>query len=151
MALRSTINLTCSGHVSIFEFDIFTRLFQVREGQGWKLRLLAPQGRRGWKPGFLGLRRVGLGSQAHGSWERKGLGSSVSKISEAYHECEPNGWVCKLLPRTLTDSSTVPLQPWPTLLKNWQLLAVNHPGYMAFLTYDEVQVRLQALRDKPGR
>lgn len=34
LALRSTIDLTCSGHVSIFEFDIFTRLFQVREGQG---------------------------------------------------------------------------------------------------------------------
>uniref|UniRef100_A0A2K6KQP6 E3 ubiquitin-protein ligase CBL n=1 Tax=Rhinopithecus bieti TaxID=61621 RepID=A0A2K6KQP6_RHIBE len=68
LALRTTIDLTCSGHVSIFEFDIFTRLFQ----------------------------------------------------------------------------------PWPTLLKNWQLLAVNHPGYMAFLTYDEVQERLQACRDKPG-
>uniref|UniRef100_A0A8C3WA24 E3 ubiquitin-protein ligase CBL n=1 Tax=Catagonus wagneri TaxID=51154 RepID=A0A8C3WA24_9CETA len=68
LALRSTIDLTCSGHVSIFEFDIFTRLFQ----------------------------------------------------------------------------------PWPTLLKNWQLLAVNHPGYMAFLTYDEVRARLQACRDKPG-
>ncbi|XP_030875269.1 E3 ubiquitin-protein ligase CBL-C isoform X3 [Leptonychotes weddellii] len=68
LALRSTINLTCSGHVSIFEFDLFTRLFQ----------------------------------------------------------------------------------PWPTLLKNWQLLAVNHPGYMAFLTYDEVQARLQTYRDKPG-
>uniref|UniRef100_A0A8C9KA70 E3 ubiquitin-protein ligase CBL n=1 Tax=Panthera tigris altaica TaxID=74533 RepID=A0A8C9KA70_PANTA len=68
LALRSTINLTCSGHVSIFEFDIFTRLFQ----------------------------------------------------------------------------------PWPTLLKNWQLLAGNHPGYVAFLTYDEVQARLQACRDKPG-
>ncbi|XP_012888052.1 PREDICTED: E3 ubiquitin-protein ligase CBL-C [Dipodomys ordii] len=67
-ALRSTMDLTCSGHVSIFEFDIFTRLFQ----------------------------------------------------------------------------------PWPTLLKNWQLLAVNHPGYMAFLTYDEVQARLQSCRDKPG-
>ncbi|XP_071460363.1 E3 ubiquitin-protein ligase CBL-C [Marmota flaviventris] len=67
-ALRSTMDLTCSGHVSVFEFDIFTRLFQ----------------------------------------------------------------------------------PWPTLLKNWQLLAVNHPGYMAFLTYDEVQARLQACRDKPG-
>uniref|UniRef100_A0A2K6UZH0 E3 ubiquitin-protein ligase CBL n=1 Tax=Saimiri boliviensis boliviensis TaxID=39432 RepID=A0A2K6UZH0_SAIBB len=40
--------------------------------------------------------------------------------------------------------------PWPTLLKNWQLLAVNHPGYMAFLTYDEVQERLQAYTDKPG-
>ncbi|XP_006142212.1 E3 ubiquitin-protein ligase CBL-C [Tupaia chinensis] len=68
LALRSTVDLTCSGHVSVFEFDIFTRLFQ----------------------------------------------------------------------------------PWPTLLKNWQLLAVNHPGYMAFLTYDEVQARLQACRDKPG-
>ncbi|XP_054444431.1 E3 ubiquitin-protein ligase CBL-C [Pteronotus mesoamericanus] len=67
-ALRSTIDLTCSGHVSIFEFDIFTRLFQ----------------------------------------------------------------------------------PWPTLLKNWQLLAVNHPGYMAFLTYEDVQARLQACRNKPG-
>ncbi|XP_051018508.1 E3 ubiquitin-protein ligase CBL-C [Acomys russatus] len=67
-ALRSTLDLTCSGHVSVFEFDIFTRLFQ----------------------------------------------------------------------------------PWPTLLRNWQLLAVNHPGYMAFLTYDEVQTRLQAYRDKPG-
>ncbi|XP_037676427.1 E3 ubiquitin-protein ligase CBL-C isoform X2 [Choloepus didactylus] len=68
LALRSTIDLTCSSHVSVFEFDIFTRLFQ----------------------------------------------------------------------------------PWPTLLKNWQLLAVNHPGYMAFLTYDEVRARLQAYRDKPG-
>nr|XP_030729839.1 E3 ubiquitin-protein ligase CBL-C isoform X2 [Globicephala melas] len=68
LALRSTIDLTCSGHVSMFEFDIFTRLFQ----------------------------------------------------------------------------------PWPTLLKNWQLLAVNHPGYMAFLTYDEVRARLQTYRDKPG-
>ncbi|ELK33430.1 Signal transduction protein CBL-C [Myotis davidii] len=68
LALRSTIDLTCSGHVSVFEFDIFTRLFQ----------------------------------------------------------------------------------PWPTLLKNWQLLVVDHPGYMAFLTYDEVRARLQACRDKPG-
>ncbi|XP_055105491.2 E3 ubiquitin-protein ligase CBL-C isoform X2 [Symphalangus syndactylus] len=68
LALRTTIDLTCSGHVSVFEFDVFTRLFQ----------------------------------------------------------------------------------PWPTLLKNWQLLAVNHPGYMAFLTYDEVQEHLLACRDKPG-
>ncbi|XP_028920849.1 E3 ubiquitin-protein ligase CBL-C [Ornithorhynchus anatinus] len=68
LALRSTIDLTCSGHISIFEFDIFTRLFQ----------------------------------------------------------------------------------PWPTLLKNWTVLAVTHPGYMAFLTYDEVRARLQAFRGKPG-
>lgn len=68
IALRSTIDLTCNGHISIFEFDIFTRLFQ----------------------------------------------------------------------------------PWSTLLKNWTYLAVTHPGYMAFLTYDEVKARLQAYSGKSG-
>ncbi|XP_043936608.1 E3 ubiquitin-protein ligase CBL-like isoform X2 [Protopterus annectens] len=68
VALRSTIDLTCNDHISVFEFDIFTRLFQ----------------------------------------------------------------------------------PWPTLLKNWNSLAVTHPGYMAFLTYDEVKARLQAYSKKPG-
>nr|XP_020668173.1 E3 ubiquitin-protein ligase CBL-C [Pogona vitticeps]XP_020668174.1 E3 ubiquitin-protein ligase CBL-C [Pogona vitticeps] len=68
MALRSTIDLTCNKHISVFEFDIFTHLFQ----------------------------------------------------------------------------------PWPTLLKNWTCLAVTHPGYMAFLTYDEVKARLQAYTSKPG-
>lgn len=29
MALKSTIDLTCSDHITVFEFDIFTRLFQV--------------------------------------------------------------------------------------------------------------------------
>uniref|UniRef100_A0A8C6Y228 E3 ubiquitin-protein ligase CBL n=1 Tax=Naja naja TaxID=35670 RepID=A0A8C6Y228_NAJNA len=33
IALKSTIDLTCSGHISIFEFDIFTRLFQVDRGR----------------------------------------------------------------------------------------------------------------------
>ncbi|KAH0631661.1 hypothetical protein JD844_006107 [Phrynosoma platyrhinos] len=61
VALRSTIDLTCSGHISVFEFDVFTRLFQ-----------------------------------------------------------------------------------------NWTYLAVTHPGYMAFLTYDEVKARLQAYTNKPG-
>ncbi|XP_036598651.1 E3 ubiquitin-protein ligase CBL-C [Trichosurus vulpecula] len=67
-ALKSTIDLTGSGHVSIFEFDVFTRLFQ----------------------------------------------------------------------------------PWSSLLKNWTLLAVTHPGYMAFITYAEVKARLQTYLDKPG-
>lgn len=30
MALKSTIDLTRNDYISIFEFDIFTRLFQVR-------------------------------------------------------------------------------------------------------------------------
>lgn len=31
MALKSTIDLTCNDYISVFEFDIFTRLFQVGE------------------------------------------------------------------------------------------------------------------------
>ncbi|KAG8433876.1 hypothetical protein GDO86_012300 [Hymenochirus boettgeri] len=68
VALRSTIDVTCNDHVSVFEFDIFTRLFQ----------------------------------------------------------------------------------PWNTLLQNWMLLAVTHPGYMAFQTYGEVKVHLQCHIQKPG-
>lgn len=68
MALKSTVDLTCNDHISIFEFDIFTRLFQ----------------------------------------------------------------------------------PWSTLLRNWNHLAVTHPGYMAFLTYDQVRVRLEHYRHRPG-
>lgn len=69
MALKSTIDLTLNDHISVFEFDIFSRLFQ----------------------------------------------------------------------------------PWPTLLHNWNALAVTHTGYQAFLTYDEVKAKLQPFIDKPGR
>ena len=69
MALKSTIDLTCNDHISIFEYDVFTRLFQ----------------------------------------------------------------------------------PWSHLLQNWNLLAVTHPGYCAFMTYDEVKARLCKHIDKPGR
>uniref|UniRef100_A0A4W3GRM9 E3 ubiquitin-protein ligase CBL n=1 Tax=Callorhinchus milii TaxID=7868 RepID=A0A4W3GRM9_CALMI len=41
-------------------------------------------------------------------------------------------------------------QPWSSLLRNWNSLAVTHPGYMAFLTYDEVKARLQKFIHKPG-
>ncbi|KAM9299478.1 E3 ubiquitin-protein ligase CBL-C [Gastrophryne carolinensis] len=67
-ALRSTMDLTCNDYISVFEFDIFTRLFQ----------------------------------------------------------------------------------PWETLLQNWMLLAVTHPAYMAFLTYDEVKDILQNHIYRPG-
>jgi E3 ubiquitin-protein ligase CBL len=69
IALKSTIDLTCNDHISIFEFDVFTRLFQ----------------------------------------------------------------------------------PWSHLLQNWNLLAVTHPGYCAFMTYDEVKARLSAHMNKAGR
>ncbi|KAG8451986.1 hypothetical protein GDO86_003971 [Hymenochirus boettgeri] len=68
MALKSTIDLTCNDFISVFEFDIFTRLFQ----------------------------------------------------------------------------------PWSSILRNWNFLAVTHPGYMAFLTYDEVKARLQKYSTKSG-
>ncbi|XP_027142818.1 E3 ubiquitin-protein ligase CBL-C isoform X3 [Larimichthys crocea] len=68
MALKSTIDLTCNDHISVFEFDIFTRLFQ----------------------------------------------------------------------------------PWKSLIRNWNQLAVSHPGYMAFLTYDQVVARLEHYLHRPG-
>ncbi|KAI0987369.1 hypothetical protein GJ496_001678 [Pomphorhynchus laevis] len=40
--------------------------------------------------------------------------------------------------------------PWKSILKNWNLLAISHPGYVAFLTYDEVKERLSKFIDKPG-
>ncbi|KAF3814692.1 hypothetical protein GH733_016968, partial [Mirounga leonina] len=64
--------------------------------------------------------------------------------------CHPVESGCTALALRSTINLTCSGHPWPTLLKNWQLLAVNHPGYMAFLTYDEVQARLQTYRDKPG-
>ncbi|CAG5059787.1 unnamed protein product [Parnassius apollo] len=48
------------------------------------------------------------------------------------------------------DVFTRLFQPWSTLLRNWQLLAVTHPGYVAFLTYDEVKARLQKYIHKTG-
>ncbi len=42
-------------------------------------------------------------------------------------------------------------QPWRNLLRNWNVLAVTHPAYVAFLTYDEVKARLQQFNTKPGR
>jgi hypothetical protein len=42
-------------------------------------------------------------------------------------------------------------QPWCNLLRNWNVLAVTHPGYVAFLTYDEVKARLHKYINKPGR
>ena len=42
-------------------------------------------------------------------------------------------------------------QPWFNLLRNWKVLAVTHPGYVAFLTYDEVKARLHKYINKPGR
>lgn len=49
------------------------------------------------------------------------------------------------------DVFTRLFQPWSTLLRNWKILAVAHPGYVAFLTYDEVKARLQKYCiTKPG-
>ncbi|CAI5455037.1 unnamed protein product [Caenorhabditis angaria] len=40
--------------------------------------------------------------------------------------------------------------PFKTVIKNWQTLTTEHPGYCAFLTYDEVKKRLEKLVKKPG-
>ena len=69
LALKTTIDFVTNEHVSIFEFDVFTRLFS----------------------------------------------------------------------------------PWCNIIQNWNLLAVTHAGYLAFLTYDEVKETLTEYINKPGR
>ncbi|KAI1725915.1 prokaryotic RING finger family 4 domain-containing protein [Ditylenchus destructor] len=48
------------------------------------------------------------------------------------------------------DVFTRLFHPWSSLLKNWQILAVTHPAYMAFMTYEEVKQKLQQFINKPG-
>jgi len=40
------------------------------------------------------------------------------------------------------DIFTRLFQPWDQLLVNWKVLAVSHPGYASFMTYDEVKQTL---------
>ena len=50
----------------------------------------------------------------------------------------------------LNSNSRRLFHPWSSLLTNWKLLAVTHPGFMAFMTYDEVKAILSNCIDKPG-
>jgi E3 ubiquitin-protein ligase CBL len=44
------------------------------------------------------------------------------------------------------DIFTRLFQPWNNLLNNWKYLVTEHPGYIAYSTYDEVHKRLQNVR-----
>lgn len=48
------------------------------------------------------------------------------------------------------DIFTRLFQPWDQLLVNWKVLAVSHPGYASFMTYDEVKQTLGPFHQKPG-
>ncbi|CEF59378.1 E3 ubiquitin-protein ligase CBL-B [Strongyloides ratti] len=48
------------------------------------------------------------------------------------------------------DVFTRLFQPWDKLLDNWRVLAVKHPAYVSFLTYDQVKSRLEKFINKPG-
>ncbi|MBN3318014.1 CBL ligase, partial [Atractosteus spatula] len=125
MALKSTIDLTCNDYISVFEFDIFTRLFQ---NLPWRDEQLEPA---------------------------EGVLVCVTRVMK------PPVGPCRglfVLPANRTVFSaeslllliTSAFAPWSSLLRNWNSLAVTHPGYMAFLTYDEVKARLQKFIHKPG-
>jgi hypothetical protein len=48
------------------------------------------------------------------------------------------------------DVFTRLFHPWATLIQNWEALAVTHPAYMSFITYEEVKRKLQRFTKKPG-
>lgn len=71
--------------------------------------------------------------------------------------CFVYGWVnflvsvlILILPLAFVMRSRL-FQPWRNILRNWNVLAVTHPAYVAFLTYDELKARLQKFSHKAGR
>mmetsp|Transcript_7349 Transcript_7349/g.18857 ORF Transcript_7349/g.18857 Transcript_7349/m.18857 type:complete len:581 (-) Transcript_7349:132-1874(-) len=48
------------------------------------------------------------------------------------------------------DVFTRLFQPWKQIMNTWNVIVVAHPGYQAFITYDEVEARLQRFKRKPG-
>lgn len=48
------------------------------------------------------------------------------------------------------DVFTRLFQPWKQILNNWNVIVCYHPGYQAFMTYDEVEATLQKWKHKPG-
>lgn len=49
------------------------------------------------------------------------------------------------------DIFTRLFQPWSHIINNWNAIVCAHPGYKAYMTYDEVEVILKKLVHKPGR
>lgn len=49
------------------------------------------------------------------------------------------------------DIFTRLFQPWKSLLNTFNVIVVTHPGYKAYMTYDEVEGSLQRWKEKPGR
>jgi hypothetical protein len=41
-------------------------------------------------------------------------------------------------------------QPWDRILNTWGVLTKMHPGYKAWVTYEQVQQELEPLLHKPG-
>lgn len=48
------------------------------------------------------------------------------------------------------DVFTRLFQPWKQILNNWNVIVCYHPGYQAFMTYDEVDGILRKWEGKPG-
>ncbi|KAG9351542.1 hypothetical protein JZ751_022793 [Albula glossodonta] len=71
---------------------------------------------------------------------------------QCLHEVHPisSGLEAMALKSTIDLTCNDYISPWSSILRNWNFLAVTHPGYMAFLTYDEVKARLQKYINKPG-
>lgn len=48
------------------------------------------------------------------------------------------------------DIFTRLFQPWKQIMNTWNVIVVTHPGYRAFMTYDEVEDSLKRFIRKPG-
>uniref|UniRef100_A0AAF5I0L8 E3 ubiquitin-protein ligase CBL n=2 Tax=Strongyloides stercoralis TaxID=6248 RepID=A0AAF5I0L8_STRER len=90
------------------------------------------------------------------SWED--FQFTLKKIHHFEEDCEEsnclkrtmdltsNNWISKFE----FDVFTRLFQPWSNLLDNWRILALKHPAYANFLTYDQVRLVLSNYLSKPG-
>ena len=49
------------------------------------------------------------------------------------------------------DIFTRLFQPWQGMINTFNVIVITHPGYVAYMTYDEVEAVLSKWRNKPGR
>jgi hypothetical protein len=88
-------------------------------------------------------------------------GDFERELTKVHPFCSPEEAFAVRKTMNITDSGCVSsfefdiftrlFQPWPSMLNTFNVIVVAHPGYQAYMTYDEVEAILQKWKQKPGR
>lgn len=124
MALKSTIDLTCNDYISVFEFDIFTRLFQVVSTHKHKLPLLEKKANKPWRSERLDI-------VIDGHWQRSlSLGEPTNVICAARNQLKVTlhlFFQLALSTRQWDFFKSITLQLWFPLINRQKRIAKDKP------------------------